>query len=121
MWSSATLSPDAATSGDPHEPPSACTAKSIRVAVLPVSAAWSLHITPILFPPKRITDEMSSLFRPVASWEVAHPPPFESECATYTFFAWVHVAQNVPSAALSKTSVSDETVLMFVGKPLATE
>ena len=82
---------------------------------------WLLHITPIRLPPKAITEDTSSLLRPVPVIAgvkgTLHVRSLPTVWAIVSFFAWVQVAQIVPVESLSMTRVSTATVVIVTGKP----
>src|ERR671924_2411501 len=102
MWSSASFGPASAASTDQtlSGAPSSCTAKK-SVAVF-----WSLHMTPILFPPKAISEEMSSVLTFVE--EIANGAPqaaslhagLQTVALTQTRPPCTHVAQSCPVESL---------------------
>src|SRR3954464_10461927 len=83
-------------------------------------------MTPILLPPNASSDEISSVFRPVAPGtgatkgcdHVASPPEL---CITITWSSCTQVAHNVPGESLSITNLSDSVSFNVTGKPASSE
>src|SRR6266540_5721094 len=89
------------------------------------AAFWSLHRTPILFPPKAITEEMSSPLTVVDEITNGVPQLASLQAGvhrvrlTQIVPPCCQVAQSLPVESLAITSVSSLLLLIVTGNPVS--